>query len=407
MRILWASDAPWSQSGYGVETRITAPRLAALGHEVALLTTYGLQGGKQVWEGLPVYPGGADPFGNDVIGQAARDWRADVVITLKDSFVFRPEAFQGLRWTPLVPVDHDPLPMQISSVLRAAYRPIAYAPNGFRSMRAAGFDPLYCPHGFDPAVFYPLDKAEARKAFNLPPDIFIVGMVAVNRGGVPSRKAWPQNIEAFARFAKDKPGARLFLHTHIGHDGFEGAINLPALVSQLGIGDKVLYCDQERYKAGFPDDYMRTFYAAMDVLNAVSLGEGFGIPTLEAQACGAPVIVGDWCAQEDLCFGGWKVPKDGALRFYDQQGAWVYLPQPDAIAAAMTAAYRTLGSHAVAHNRALALEGAAPYAIDRIIAEHWQPALTELEAQIRAETSRGVLRIIRPEEIGIEAKVAA
>src|SRR5690242_1941900 len=98
LRILWCSDAPWASSGYSVETRLTAPRLAALGHEVALLCTYGLQGAVREWEGLRVYPGGADPFANDVIGHAARDWQADIVITLKDSFVFKPEAFQGLRW---------------------------------------------------------------------------------------------------------------------------------------------------------------------------------------------------------------------------------------------------------------------------------------------------------------------
>jgi hypothetical protein len=51
------------------------------------------------------------------------------------------------------------------------------------------------------------------------------------------------------------------------------------------------------------------------------------------------------------------------------------------------------------HTRTLATLGAAPFAIDRVVAEHWAPALAELEAQIRAETSRGVLRIIRPEEV--------
>jgi hypothetical protein len=101
-------------------------------------------------------------------------------------------------------------------------------------------------------------------------------MVAVNRGGVPSRKAWPQNLEAFARFAADKPNARLFLHTHLGTDGFEGSINLPGLAAQLGITDKVLYCDQERYKQGFGLDYMRAFYSMMDVLNATSLARGLG-----------------------------------------------------------------------------------------------------------------------------------
>jgi glycosyltransferase involved in cell wall biosynthesis len=68
------------------------------------------------------------------------------------------------------------------------------------------------------------------------------------------------------------------------------------------------------------------------VLNAVSLGEGFGIPVLEAQACGTPVIVGDWCAHEDLCFAGWKVREEEAHHFFDNQQGWVFVPNVGAIA---------------------------------------------------------------------------
>lgn len=397
MRLLICSDAPWATSGYSNQVRQFAPALARLGHDVALLATFGLHGGVREWNGLPIYPGGADAFANDVIAVSAQDWRADIVITLKDSFVFRPEAMQGLRWCPLVPVDHEPLPPTIAQVLHAAYRPIAYAPNGFRALRAAGFDPLYCPHSYDPAVMYPGDRAAARKALEISEDLFIVGTVAVNRGGVPSRKAWPQNLEAFALFAKDKPNARYFVHTDLAGDGYEGGVNLGALVSQLGIADKVLFCDQTRYRRGsFPDEYLRTLYAACDVLNAVSLGEGFGIPALEAQACGTPVIVSDFAAHRDLCFGGWKIA--GGLRFYDGQGAWTFVPQPEAIAEAMGQAYLSRGD---ADLRERARAGAATYALPCVIEAHWKPALEELEAQIAADAhGRGVLRIVRPEEVG-------
>lgn len=394
LRVLLVSDAVWASSGYANQVRLLAPRLAQ--HcDLAMLATYGLQGAPIEWGGLTVYPGGLDPFANDVIGSTARRHQADIVITLKDTPVFRPEALAGLRWLPMTPVDHDPVPPPVVQLLRHAYRPIAYAPHGFRALCSVGFDPLYAPHAYDPAVFYSMPRTEARAALGLPGDLFLVGMVAVNRGGVPSRKAWPQNLEGFARFAKDKPSARLFLHTHIGTDGAEGAINIPALAAQLGIADKVLYCDQDKYKAGYPEEYLRLFYNSLDVLNAVSLGEGFGIPTLEAQGCGTPVIVGDWCAHEDLCFGGWTIPKHDALKFYDNQGAWVYIPQPDAIADALEHAYHDIGG---AH-RAAALRGAATYQIDRVIEAYWLPLLSEVEHDLRTVRSRGVLRIVTPEEV--------
>src|SRR5207253_506253 len=96
------------------------------------------------------------------------------------------------------------------------YRPIAYAPNGFRALRDVGLDPLYAPHAYDSALLYPMDKHEAREKLGLPQDRFIVGTVAVNRGGVPSRKAWPQNLEGFATFAVQHPDALYYIHTWLG-----------------------------------------------------------------------------------------------------------------------------------------------------------------------------------------------
>jgi glycosyltransferase involved in cell wall biosynthesis len=396
LRVLWASDAPWANSGYSVQTALTAVHLKD--HcDLALLATFGLHGGVQEWQGIPVFPGGADAFSNDVIGKAARAWQADVIITLKDSIVFNPQSFAGFRWCPMVPVDHDPSSPQVIERCRASYRPIAYAPHGFRTLRKAGLDPLYAPHAFDPSVYHPMEKAEARKVFNLPPDLFIVGTVAVNRGGLPSRKAWVENLQAFAQFAKDKPNVRYFIHTDLADDTYEAGIQLRPLMGTLGILDKVLFCDQERYRyGGFPPEYMRAYYNSLDVLNAVSLGEGFGIPVLEAQAVGTPVIVGNWCAHEDLCFGGWKVAKTEAHHFFDQQQGFVFIPHPEAIARKLEDAYQYRNE---TQRSEMALVGAQPYRIDTVIRDHWLPLLDELTRSIRSPRSRGVLRIIRKEEV--------
>jgi glycosyltransferase involved in cell wall biosynthesis len=400
LRVLWASDAPWATSGYSVETALTATRLKEHCH-LALLCTFGLHGGVQEWNGIPVFPGGADAFANDVIPKAARAWKADIVITLKDALVFNPQTFAGLRWAPMVPIDHDPPTPQVTERVRQSYRPIAYAPHGFKALRRSGLDPLYAPHAYDPAIFSPLDKAEARKTLNLSPDLFIIGTCAVNRGGIPSRKSWVENLEAFAMFARDKPHARYFVHTDLADEGYEGGIPLRPLMASMGILDKVLYCDQERYRyGGFPPEYMRAYYNSLDVLNAVSNGEGFGIPVLEAQAVGTPVIVGDWCAHEDLCWGGWKVDKREAHHFYDQQQGWVFIAQPPAIADRMQQAHTAMRqTYMAAEKRKQALAGAEPYQIDTVIADHWLPLLAEIEQDISIPRSRGVLRIIRREEV--------
>lgn len=401
LRVLWVSDAPYATSGYSVQTALAARRLRH--HcDLALLATFGLHGARIDWEGIPLYPGGADPFANDVIKQAALDWRADIVITLKDSFVFKPQAFEGFRWLPMTPCDHEPLPPQISELLRHAYRPIAYAPNGFRALRAAGFDPLYTPHAYDPRIFHPVDRTEARRFLGLPESAFIVGTVAVNRGGSPSRKAWPENLQAFALFARNHPDAYYYVHTNIADDGFEGGIPLRPLAAQLGILDRIIPCNQDLYKTGFPDEYLLAMYNAFDVLNAVSLGEGFGIPQLESQAVGTPIISSEWAAARDLNFAGWVVPDErgSRLRFFDNQGAYVFLPEPEAIAEKLEEAYRDLTDPATrARRMAACLAASQPYQIDRVVEDYWRPLLAEVEDDIRNTASRGVLRIIRKEEV--------
>lgn len=52
-----------------------------------------------------------------------------------------------------------------------------------------------------------------------------------------------------------------------------------------------------------------------------------------------------------------------------------------------------------AEHRSRALSGAAPYAIERVIADHWLPLLEEVTRDVRDVHSRGVLRIIRREEV--------
>ena len=396
LRVLFCSDAVWANSGYAVQSALYARGLKEHCH-LALLCTFGLHGGMQEWEGIPVFPGGADAFANDVIPKAAKAWQADVIITLKDALVFNPATFNGFRWLPLTPIDHDPSTPQVIERVRQSYRPIAYAPHGFRALRRAGLDPAYVPHAYDPKVYFPMEKAEARKIFNIPDDMFVIGTVAVNRGGLPSRKSWVENLEAFAIFAHDKPNVRYFIHTDLADEGYEGGIPLRPVMANLGIQDKVLYCDQERYRyGGFAPEYMRHYYNAIDVLNAVSMGEGFGIPVLEAQSVGTPVIVGDWCAHEDLCFAGWKVDKSESHHHYDQQQGYVFIPKPHAIADRMQNAY---GLHVPGQRYVSAIDGATPYQIDTVIRDHWLPLLAELEKDIRNPKSRGVLRIIRREEV--------
>jgi len=155
----------------------------------------------------------------------------------------------------------------------------------------------------------------------LPTDRFIVGMVAANKD-YPSRKALPQAIEAFAEFNKRHPDTLLYLHTAKGNAGNSPKVNIPELIKHLeangypGISNSIAFVDQYMYLIGLPTAYMVDAYRAMDVLLSPSMGEGFGIPIVEAQSCGTPVITGDWTSMSELTFNGYKIEKADALKFW-------------------------------------------------------------------------------------------
>lgn len=399
LRVLFVSDAIWSMSGYGKQALYAVAILHRLGVEVAALSSYGLHGQAMESATLPgvrIYPGGNDAFANDVIPLAAADWRADVTITLKDTPVFNVEAMRHApRWSPMTPIDHDPIPPAVMNALRNCWQPIAYAGHGYRAMRQAGLDPLYAPHTYNHEVLQPRDRAQVRAELGWALDRKVVTTVAVNRGGLPSRKAWPQLMEAMGYVVRDDPSIVWYCHTCVAQDGYEGGVNLEQLAVQHGLRNNILFPAQNVYRyQGFPEQHMAKIYAASDALLAVSIGEGFGVPILEAQACGTPVIVGDWTAPEDLCFSGVKVPKEGALLSMDNQGTNVYLPLPGAVAESVVKCL------SMPHRDIDAINGARDYGIDSVALE-WAEVIRSMSDRIVEESTRGrgVQRIIRPEEV--------
>jgi glycosyltransferase involved in cell wall biosynthesis len=133
---------------------------------------------------------------------------------------------------------------------------------------------------------------------------------------------------------------------------------------------------------GFPDHIMAQLYSIMDVHLLVSMGEGFGIPILEAQSCGTPVIVGDWTSMSELCFSGWKVDKKDAIPWWGALESYTFLPQVGAIVDRLEAAYQMKGNK---EYRDRARKGAMAYDCDRIMEKYWQSELAHIQQMLDAE----------------------
>ena len=371
MKILIHSNGPMVPSGYGRQVKLLAPRLKAAGHDVAISAFYGLSGSAITWEGIPILPAGRMDFGADVIVDHARNHGADVVITLMDFWKLAPaaEALRDVRVLAWLPVDCEPLGRPDRDVLlRSGAQPVAMSRHGEAMLADAGFAALYAPHAVDTKIFKPpADRRALRRELGVD-EFFLVGICAANSDGV--RKAWPEQFRAFALFAEDVPEARLMVHTQMAG---RGGLPLGQLAEALGIADRVIFSDQYAMTAGLmTDEIMADWFGCLDVLSACSYGEGFGVPIVEAQACGVPVVSTDASAMTELTYSYYSVPGD--LWWNPVHRAW--WTRPDV--ASIKGSYSRLHASPPEGEREGAVKFASAYDADRVVAEHWLPILEDI-----------------------------
>ncbi len=379
MKFTWLSNAMWWESGYGVQTNLFLPRMKADGHDPALIAYVGLTGHNINFNGIEVFPAGLHPYGQDIWVEHTKRFGTNIMFSLTDAWVIQPETIpSNFKWIPYYPVDSNPMPPLVRERLTAAYKRIAMSKYGVIKTNEAGLDCYYVPHAVDTKQFYPIDKQEARKQLQLPEDAYIIGTVAMNKGAHPSRKSFVEMINAFTLFKQSHPKAVYLLHTHTG-EGMEGVVHFKELCAQNGleIGKDVIFTDPYFSHSGAPVEMMRALYSSLDVFMLVSMGEGFGIPILEAQACGCPVIVGDWTAMSELCFSGHKIDIKDSTPFYTPQAACMYIPHVRAIELALGSEYLHPSS------RKKALAGALEYDVDLVYEKYWKPVLADIEAGLK------------------------
>lgn len=136
--------------------------------------------------------------------------------------------------------------------------------------------------GLDELAYYPLSGPTERKELQdrmqekykiLPPYILYLGTLE-------PRKNVDVLLDAFARIHSRFPKLRLVI---CGGLGWQYKKTLDHL-SSLSLGDSILYTGY------IPESDKRMFYACAEAFVFPSLYEGFGLPVLEAMACGTPVV---------------------------------------------------------------------------------------------------------------------
>lgn len=375
-RIMWHSVAPWTASGYGTQTAIWITKLQELGHEVIVSTYWGLNGSPTSWNGITVLPGFGDGYCSDSLLAHFTATKSDFAISLCDVWVLRPDFLAQLPIAHWLPSDCRPMSGADFDVAKqSGSQLIAMSKFGKERFTEAGFDPLYIPHGIDTDTFKPLDRDAIREELGIG-DRFVIGMNAANNDAI--RKGIPEQMLAFARFHGQHPDSVMLVHSAVQQQGGQ---NLNHIVESLNLQDSVRFTDQYSYLAGVnPPEVIAQWYNALDVLTSASFGEGFGLPIVEAQACGTPAVVTDASSMTELNPEGWTI--SGQPFWNGVHRGWWTTPSIGEIRDAYVSAYEEKASGKAEGRRKRVHDFAQNYSVERVLNDHFIPALEEIPGRV-------------------------
>lgn len=311
LKVLIVSDNPLKATGFGRQARDIHKMLTGLGHEVMFIGMHSqIQGnGTQQYEGSTIFamqgPMGAGGQWRD----ADRHWLQGNVLREKPDLIllvwdlrklagivadfdrfFRCPTY--LYWLfDAYPISHQYIEPMKSTRIRIL--PITKCISKWLDDAGIIYDFRSIPEPVDPTKFYPMPE-ETRKHLKIKylgdyADKVCFGYV----GGSFQRKNVPFLLDAFARLPSEIiEDSVMFLHTDPGafaknpqHYDMHGIID--AYYPHLK--DRIIF-SQANNDVSFN---MAEIYNVMDFQASASIGEGWGLPTVEGLACGVPMIIGD------------------------------------------------------------------------------------------------------------------
>ena len=378
------SNSPGQPTGYGQATDALVKLLKRQGANVAALSNYGHEGINTIYNTeygeIPIYARGSEAYSNDVAPAHHKHWKAlndkqpDLMITLYDVWVLNAKGYDTIPIASWTPIDHNPVPPGVLQWLKKEnVTPLAMSKFGLDQINKAGVEGYYIPHSIDTKVFKPsthIADQPIQEFMGFEDDRFIVGMNAANKAsGIIHRKAFGENMMAFAMLCRKYPDAILYIHTDASS---QHGWNLMALGQMLGIPiDNMAFPDPLSYRYGMTQEMLAGIYSSYDVMLAPSYGEGFGVPTIEAQACGVPVIVSNFAASPELVGDGWVV--SGQPLYDPAQHSFFTVPSVPEIFAALEEAYKRGKGKSDK-----AIEFASAFDHEKVWKENWMPVLRTL-----------------------------
>ena len=288
-------------------------------------------------------------MGYDVAPKVINAVRPSVIMTMCD-VGFQEGYYKMLktmeytgRWLAYTPVDD----LKIEYWQEEGYKKIseigtvvAMSKYGKRKLKEIGIKAEYVPHGVDPNVFKPLPLQERKK---MRESVGLKGKWVVFSNALnQDRKMWRPLIEGFSIFARNKDDVFYLMHTDEKPSSERfGGWNISYLARKYKISNKAGFTHPPAlqnwfWRYLFTDDMINKLYNSSMVYLAGG-AEGFGLPTLEAQAAGIPVVAGDQTATSELIPYGFPVKIEYTQ--YGKHGTEFGIPSAEDIAVKLNKLY--------------------------------------------------------------------
>ena len=373
-RILIFSNAAHVPTGYGEQNRLLTGQLICDGWETITRANYGLRGAAITNNGGLTLPASYTKYGEDIMIADIQTLKPDVSLLLFDIWVFPDDILEQKTLVGYVPIDHNPISPLVAEKCKKVQHLWAMSRFADRQMRSVGCDPWYAPHMTDTSIYKPVERTKARNELEYPDDWFVAVTVAANKS-YPSRKNLDKMFHAWSIFVQSHPKSVLYVHSQ--PRSINGGFNLKSMARHFGIPEiNISFADTYKLaSAQYPPTTLNLEYNAADVYLQPSAGEGFGVPVIEAQAAGCPVIVSDWTAQSELCGAGWLIPVSDDDRQYTLQGSfWANVPASK-IVTALEKAHDARGNDNL---RKQAREFAIQYDVSQVYKKYMKPSLDSI-----------------------------
>ena len=350
LRVLWCGEATFLHTGYSVYGRELLGRLYDTNkYIIAEMACYADANNPSIfdvpWRVYPTMPindrenqeyasSQSHQFGEWRFNDICLDFKPDVVIDIRDWWMIEYQSrsvFRGLyNWAIMPTVDSAPQQEQYIHTYIDADAVLTYSEFGKEVLEkdSNGFIKTLgiASPGANFNHLKPVpNKSQLRESFGFADDINIIGTVMRNQ----RRKLYPNLISSFRKMLDENPNLQknTYLYLHTAHPDL--GWDLPYFIRKYNMGNHTLLT----YKCKSCGYFFPSFYQGVqmpcincsqnsavlpstafgvtteelgiilnwfDLYVQYSICEGFGMPQVEAAACGVPVLTVKYSAMESV-----------------------------------------------------------------------------------------------------------